>query len=64
VSLSANGRTIVERDLPKSNESYTISGPAPVSGPSLAVTLTVDKTFSFPGDARSLGVVVTGIGFK
>ncbi len=64
VSLSANGRTIVERDLPKSNESYSISGPAPGSGPSLAVTLTVDKTFSFPGDARSLGVVVTGIGFK
>jgi hypothetical protein len=31
---------------------------------SLAVTFAVDKTFSVPGDARHLGVDLTGIGFK
>ena len=28
------------------------------------VTITVDKTFSVPGDQRRLGVIVNGIGFR
>ncbi len=67
-SLSANGRVIVEQDLPKADNTYTISGPAPVGASlgagSVAVTFAVDKTFLFPGDARPLGVNLTGIGFK
>jgi hypothetical protein len=66
-SLSANGRVIVEQDLPRADATYTISGPAPLGSlgaGSLAVTFAVDKTFSVPGDARALGVDLTGIGFK
>ena len=40
------------------------AAPAPPGSTSLAVTLSVDKTFSAPGDARDLGVVLTGIGFR
>jgi hypothetical protein len=68
-SLSANGQVIVEKDLPRADQTYTISGPAPLGSASLgagslAVTFAVDKTFSVPGDARQLGVNLTGIGFK
>ncbi len=64
VSLSANGHVIVEKDLPKANETYTISGPAPVDSASVAATFSVDQTFLVPGDARQLGVHLNGIGFK
>jgi hypothetical protein len=64
VILSANGKVVVEKDLPQSDMTYTISGPAPVGAASVAVTFSVDKTFTFPGDARHLGVDLTGIGFK
>lgn len=65
VSLSANGRVLAEEDLPRADATYTISAPAPVgSSGSIALTLSVDKTFSVPGDARNLGVDVTEIGFK
>jgi len=64
VSLSANGRVLVEGDL-KPDGIFSISAPAPLDSTSLAVTLTVDKTFRGPGvDARDLGVVLIGIGFK
>lgn len=64
VSLSANGRVLTEKDLPLPNTSYTISAAAPPGLASLAVTLSVDQTFTVPGDARHLGVQLTGIGFK
>ncbi len=63
-SLSANGRVIVEKDLPAADERYIISGPAPLDSQAVAVTFSVDKVFSVPGDQRRLGVILTGIGFK
>jgi hypothetical protein len=64
ISLTANGRILAQGDLPKGDTIYSISAPAPPAEGSLAVTLSVDKTFSVPGDARDLGVVLTGIGFR
>lgn len=64
VSLSANGRVLVEGDL-KADSIFSITAPAPLGSASLVVTLTVDRTFHGPGvDARDLGVILTGIGFK
>ncbi|HEY4360418.1 MAG TPA: glycosyltransferase family 39 protein [Bryobacteraceae bacterium] len=63
VILSANGRRLAERDIPAPG-TYTISVPAPAAGASINVALSVDKTFEAPGDARSLGIVVTGIGYR
>jgi hypothetical protein len=68
ISLSANGRILAQGELPKGDTIYSISAPAASAAPSgsatLAVTLSIDKTFSVPGDARDLGVVLTGIGFQ
>jgi len=44
---------------------YTLkSPPQPLAGETATVTLTVDRTFSAPGDRRELGMVVAGIGFR
>ncbi len=64
ISLSADGRILAQGELPKGDTIYSISAPPPPAEGSLAVTLSVDKTFSVPGDARNLGVVLTGIGFQ
>jgi hypothetical protein len=64
ISLSANGRILAQGNLPAADVLFSISAVAPKGSSSLAVTLSVDKTFSVPGDARELGVKVTGIGFR
>ena len=64
VSLSANGRVLAEETLPAPDRIYSIQAPAPSGWSSIAVTLSVDKTYSVPPDARNLGVLLTGIGFK
>ena len=44
--------------------SYTlVSAPLTPAGPSATVTITVDKTFSVPGDHRRLGVILSEVGF-
>jgi hypothetical protein len=58
-----NGQPVADRDFPGPGL-YTISGQAPAAGPNVNVTLSVDKTYTATGDARNLGVVVTGIGFR
>lgn len=63
VTLAANGRVLAEMDV-QPNQTPTISAAAPAGLSTLAVTLSVDQTFSVPGDARHLGVKLTGIGFK
>ena len=63
-TLSANGRVLAQGNLAATDAVYSISAPAPLGSTSIAVTLSVDKTFSVPGDARDLGVVLTGIGFQ
>ena len=53
--------------------SGTYSGPGPYilksppelpAGQTATVTLSIDRTFSVPGDRRELGVVVSSIGFR
>ena len=43
---------------------YTITtDPVTPSGPTTTLTISVDKTFSVPGDHRDLGVILNGAGF-
>ncbi len=68
-TLSANGVVLAQGDLRSTDTIYSISAPfsaaaVPPGTVSMAVTLSVDKTFSVPGDARDLGVILTGIGFR
>jgi hypothetical protein len=63
VRLAVNGRAVAEKDLPGPGLN-TLSAPAPSGLGSVVVTVSVDKTFSVPPDVRSLGMIVTGIGFR
>src|SRR3984957_6026870 len=63
VRLLVDGRQVAEETFPAPG-SYTLSVPALGGGPSITVTLAVDKTFSVPGDGRQLGILITGIGVK
>ncbi len=62
VRLAVNGQTAAEKDLPGPGLNK-LTAPAPSGMSSIAVTVSVDKTFSVPPDERSLGMIVTGIGF-
>jgi 4-amino-4-deoxy-L-arabinose transferase-like glycosyltransferase len=65
VSLLVDGVVAAEH-LYASPGSYTLQSakPVTVSGESATVTITVDKTFTAPGDHRSLGLILSGVGFR
>ena len=64
VRLELDGRPIAQATYP-SPGAYTIeTNPVASSGDSATLTITVDKTFSVPGDARELGMILTEAGFK
>jgi hypothetical protein len=64
VQLLLDGREIASQSYGGTG-TYTLqSTPQMPAGPTAAVTLTVDRTFSVPGDHRELGIVVSAIGFK
>jgi hypothetical protein len=63
VRLLADGAVVAERTFPGPGV-YSLSAEIPGDSPTVTVSLTVDKTFSVPGDGRQLGIIVSGIGFK
>jgi hypothetical protein len=64
VELVLDGR-IVASETYTGPGTYTLkSPPQPAAGATASVTLTLDRTFSVPGDHRELGVVVSSIGFR
>jgi hypothetical protein len=65
VTLSVDGKQVAEESY-SGTGSFTLTSSEPIqaSGEVATVTLTIDKTFSVPGDQRELGVILTGIGFR
>jgi hypothetical protein len=63
VRIAVNGKTVAEKDV-SAPGAYTLSAPPPTGSQSITVTVSVDKTFSAPPDARDLGIILTGIGFR
>ncbi len=63
VRMAVNGQTVAEKDLPGPGLN-TLSTSSLPGLSSVSVTVSVDKTFSAPPDERSLGMIVTGIGFR
>lgn len=64
VELLLDGRVIASQTYTAPG-AYTLqSTPQQPAGSTATVTLTVDRTFSVPGDHRDLGVVVSAIGFR
>jgi hypothetical protein len=64
VTVAIGGVEILRKTLAASGPYTLTSGPVPESAGPATVTITVDKTFSAPGDSRELGVVLNGAGFK
>jgi hypothetical protein len=64
VELLLDGRIVASQTYATPG-TYTLKSPpqAP-AGETATVTLTVDRTFSVPGDHRELGVVVSALGFR
>jgi hypothetical protein len=64
VELLLDGRVIASETYTATG-AYTLrSAPQLPAGPAATATLTVDRTFSVPGDRRELGVVVSALGFR
>jgi hypothetical protein len=64
VTVAVDGAQILEKTFPGPG-AYTItSGRLPEFSGAVSVTMTTDKTFSAPGDSRSLGVILNAAGFK
>jgi hypothetical protein len=64
VELLLDGRVVASQTY-SAPGAYTLrSPPQSPAGPTATVTLTIDHTFSVPGDHRELGVIVSSIGFR
>jgi hypothetical protein len=65
VTLELDGKTVADRVFDKPGK-YQVASSTPVaaSGDSATLTISVDKTFSVPGDHRTLGVIVMGAGWR
>ncbi|HVO98337.1 MAG TPA: hypothetical protein VMT15_09740 [Bryobacteraceae bacterium] len=62
VKLLVDGKVVAEQTFPGPG-AYSLSAQVPGSD-AVNVSLTVDRTFSVPGDGRQLGILIQGIGFK
>ncbi len=63
VELLLDGR-VVAAETYNAPGPYTLKSPPELpAGPTAAVTITIDRTFSVPGDHRELGMVVSSVGF-
>jgi 4-amino-4-deoxy-L-arabinose transferase-like glycosyltransferase len=63
ITVSVDGRVVADETF-SAGGVHSISADETGSSTDVAVTITVDKTFSTSSDLRKLGVVVSGIGFR
>ncbi len=64
VSVAIDGVTAAQQRFAGPGAYTVVCPPAAIAGPSATVTITVDKTFSVPGDHRELGVILSEVGFR
>jgi hypothetical protein len=64
VALALNDRTIASQTYTAPGTYSLSSSPLKPDGDTAKLTITVDKTFSVPGDNRQLGVILTEAGFR
>jgi hypothetical protein len=62
-SLLLDGKVVLAKTLPGPGMHRIVSEPVKAAGATGIVTLKLDKTFSAPGDARQLGVVLRDLGW-
>lgn len=64
VSLTLDGQPVAERTFPGPGSYVLASGVVPVVSAAPLLEITVDRTFTAPGDQRQLGIILTGAGLK
>jgi hypothetical protein len=64
VELLLDSRVVAAETFPSPGSFTLRSAPVMPAGPTATVTLSIDRTFSVPGDHRELGMVVSAIGFS
>jgi hypothetical protein len=63
VTVRMDGKPLASETYPGPG-SYTLRAPAEVeAGTAVSVEISVDRTFQAAGDARNLGIIVSGLGF-
>ncbi len=64
VTIALNGHTIASQTYSAPGTYSLSSPPMNPGGDSANLTITLDKSFSVPGDSRQLGVILTEVGFR
>jgi hypothetical protein len=64
VTLALNGHTVASQTYSAPGTYSLSSPPLKPEGDSAQITITVDKSFSVPGDSRQLGIILTQAGFR
>lgn len=64
VSLTIDGLSAAEATYASPGAYRLVSSPQPAGTGAVTVVIEVDRTFSVPGDHRTLGVILTGVGFR
>jgi hypothetical protein len=64
VTLLLDGKELVSHTYPGPGAYTLASSPVRAAGAIATVEIDVDRTFAAPPDARELGVVLTGVGFR
>lgn len=64
VSVVVDGQAVAEQTYSRPGSYTLISAPLAVAGETATVTISVDKTFTAPGDHRRLGIILSEVGFR
>ena len=64
VTIALNDRTIASQTYSAPGTYTLASPPLKPEGDTAKLTITVDKSFSVPGDDRRLGIILTEVGFR
>lgn len=64
VSLAVDDRTVASQTYAGPGTYTLSSGPVKIDGDTARVTISVDRSFSVPGDGRELGIILSEVGFR
>jgi hypothetical protein len=64
VTVALDNRNVASQSYSAPGMYSLSSAPVKPDGDSATLTVTVDKSFSVPGDSRELGIILTAVGFE